>query len=181
MFIIPYGVGGAMKGDLHTLKEVCRYGSNAMVAGEVVIGVVLAVLLVLAAGSMLSDDALSALEDLVDVDSGDSPRFAARYLEVLAIFALGFVTVRTVHTVMVSIRDEHSPFTGSNISVVTVLSKAYVAAAVVFAALEAAASGNPAYVLFLFFGCILVSVVLYIFALIVRYGSVLQNEWDHTL
>ena len=34
---------------------------------------------------------------------------------------------------------------------------------------------------FVFFGCILVSVILYSLALIVRYGSVLQNESDHTL
>lgn len=170
-----------MRGDLHTLKEVCRYGSSVMLAGEAVIGVVIAALVVLGVLSPFSDGAVDVLKGFLDADLGDAAAFSATYLAVLAIFVLGFLTVRTVHDVMVSIHSEHSPFTEGNTVVVMRLSKIYMVGAVLLAVLEAVSSSDPAHATFMLFGCILVSVVLYIFALMIRYGSVLQNEWDHTL
>ena len=44
-----------MKGDLHTLKKVCQYGSKVMLGGTAVILAVLAAYLVLGAASFFSD------------------------------------------------------------------------------------------------------------------------------
>lgn len=170
-----------MRGDLHTLKKVCLYGSKAMLLGEAVLGIVIAALVVLGIGSLVSDGISSTLGDLIDSDPDDSDGFSARWLEVVSVFLLGLATVHVIRVVMVSIHQEHSPFTEANTSVVVSLSKVYPFAAVVLAVLEWIASGNIAFVVFLFFGCILIAVVLYVLALMIRYGSVLQDEWDHTL
>ena len=170
-----------MKGDLHTLKRICEYASKVMYFGTIIVGIFLIELLVLGIGSAFSD----GMGDLLHTQTGlaapcDLVTWAA-LVKVIAILALGVATVYTVYIIMVSVRDEHSPFNDRNTGFLIILSKIYLVMSVVLLALSAAASDSIAMVAFMFFGCILISVILYCFALIVRYGAVLQDESDHTL
>lgn len=171
-----------MKGDLHTLKKVCMYASKVMLAGTAVLGAIIAVLIVLGVGSFFSDTLSEILQNVLDCRFGTDPAedVAASYCEVLLIFVLALITVFTTYGVTVSIRSEHSPFVDSNVSLVKNLSATYLAFAFVFLVLELT-KGKLANMTFMFFGCVLISVVLYMFALIIRYGGLLQDESDHTL
>ncbi len=170
-----------MKGDLHTLKRICEYGSKAMMVGEAAIGIVLLVAIILAFGSFASDAMADLLDALFGVEVPDGAAEAARVIEVVAILVLGAVTVWSIYRIMVSIRDEHSPFNEANTSILIRLSKIYLLSAFLLCALSAIASGFIMEAVFMLLGCILVSVVLYCYALTVRYGAVLQDESDHTL
>ena len=170
-----------MKGDLHTLKRVCEYGSKAMLIGEAVIGIVLLAAIILAFGSFFSDVLADVLGTVFGAGVPDDAASAARVAETVLILILALITVWTVYRLMVSIRDEHSPFTEPNTLLIIRLSKIYLAFAAALGVLTAIASGSVVETLFMLFGCILVSVILYCYALTVRYGSVLQDESDHTL
>ena len=170
-----------MKGDLHTLKRICEYASKVMFVGMYVIAAMLVLTLVLGIGSVFSD----GMGDILGIMTGlDAPSDLATWCalaRVIVILLLGFVTVWTIHSLMVSVRDEHSPFNGPNTGALILLSKIYLVSSFILLALSIGASEKIAMIAFVFFGCILISVVLYCFALIVRYGAVLQDESDHTL
>ena len=172
-----------MKGDLHTLKKVCLYGSKVMLAGTFVLLAVAVAVAVLGASSFLTDSTRGILSDILqfDVSSADSLKTAVSVAELTFVFLLATETVRRIYLVMVSIHTEHSPFTEANTAIVKTLSQIYLVASVVLFVLDILGERGVASAAFMFFGCILLSVVLYIFALIVRYGAVLQNESDHTL
>lgn len=166
-----------MKGDLHTLKKVCLYGSKVMLAGTVVLFTIALALLVMGIGSLFSDTCLDLCNDI----AGDADRYGAAIAELFVIFVLATITVMCTYKIMVSIHSEHSPFNEDNTDIIKGVSHVYLVGAAILAILEYLAHGVLAPVLFMFFGCVLISVLLYIFALIVRYGAVLQNESDHTL
>ncbi len=170
-----------MKGDLHTLKRVCEYASKVMLVGTFVLIALLIITVAMGVGSAFSDGLGDVLHTLTGLESPDGLSSWAALFKVIAILALGTVTVRTVYLLMVSIRDEHSPLNDRNTGSIILLSQIYLVMSFVLLALSAAASDSIAMVAFVFFGCILISVVLYCFALIVRYGAVLQDESDHTL
>lgn len=171
-----------MKGDLHTLKKMCLYGSKVMLAGTLVLAAIIAALLVLGAGSLVSDGISGILEDILGMDFGEesATKVASSYLEMLIIFVLALVTVFTTYKVMRSIHDEHSPFTETNVLRVKRLSFVFLFGAVLLLVMEALKDGWAS-MTFMFFGCILLSVVLYMFALMIRYGGLLQDESDRTL
>ena len=172
-----------MKGDLHTLKKVCLYGSKVMLAGTFVLLAVAVAVAVLGASSFLTDSTRGILSDILqfDVSSADSLKTAVSVAELTFVFLLATETVRRIYLVMVSIHTEHSPFNDENTQIVKTLSIIYLISAFVLMVLDLVAGRGIASAIFLFFGCILLSVVLYIFALIVHYGAVLQDESDHTL
>ncbi len=172
-----------MKGDLHTLKKVCQYGSGVMLAGTAIIGIIILGLLILGIGSLFSDAFSDILGSCIGMSVGSDPvgEVAGSYLELLSIFVLALVTVSMTYRVMVSVRDEHSPFTELNTSRMTMLSRMYIVGAVLLAILELIGGRGPAGAAFMFFGCLLLAVVLFMFALMIRYGAVLQDESDHTL
>ncbi len=171
-----------MKGDLSTLKKACLYGSKVMAVGTAVLGAIIIALIILGACSLFSDAAADALRSIMGLTTEDpSEKKACLYLGMLTIFALAVFTVGELRSIMASIHSEHSPFTETNTSRAIAMSKAYVIGAVILGAVELAGGFGPGSAAFMFFGCILLSVVLYMFALIIRYGSVLQNESDHTL
>ncbi len=171
-----------MKGDLSTLKKVCLYGSKVMAVGTAVLGAVIAAILILGACSPFSDAAADALWSIMGLESEDpSLKKACLYICMLTVFALAVFTVGQLRRIMASIHSEHSPFTETNTSRAIAMSKVYIAGAIVLGATELIGGSGPAAAAFMFFGCILLSAVLYMFALIIRYGSVLQNESDHTL
>ncbi len=172
-----------MKGDLSTLKKVCLYGSKVMFAGTAVLSAIIGALMVLGAGSLFSDGMREFLGGFIgsDFTDGTDAEAVSAYLIMLLIFALAVITVFTTYQVMVSIYTEHSPFTETNTSRIKMVSKSYLVCAVAFLVLEAAGGNGLAVISFMFFGCVLIAVVLYMFALIVRYGALLQDESDHTL
>ena len=84
-----------MKGDLHTLKKVCQYGSKVMLGGTAVILAVLAAYLVLGAASFFSDGMASFLQDCIGIRFEGHPavQVAAAYLAIAAVLAMAVVTV----------------------------------------------------------------------------------------
>ena len=171
-----------MKGNLATLKKICRYASFVMTAGAAILSVMLAAFLVLGVGSALGVESASRfLEAWTGADSSDSVGFAAAFVEMALILALGIVTVVAVRGFMLSIYREHSPFTERNVDVMRLLSKTYLAASVLISIADWFARGSVAVATFLFFGSVLVGVVIYCLALAFRYGGVLQKESDETL
>lgn len=170
-----------MRGDLHTLKRICEYASKVMLAGCIIISLVLIAAMVLVAGSFVSDPMADVLYRVFNIESLDTVESASRMAEMILILILAVITTQSIYRVMVSIRDEHSPFNEGNTSILIRLSKAYLIFPVPFGVLSYLASGILAEALFMFFGCLFVGVVLYCYALIVRYGAVLQDESDHTL
>ena len=173
----------SMKGDLSTLKKVCMYGSKVMLAGTVILMAVVILLIALGISAAVWDGGKDILSDILgfDTDSASSVRTVSCLAELVCVFLLATETVRRIYLVMVSIHTEHSPFTEANTAIVKTLSQIYLVASVVLFVLDVLGERGIASAAFMFFGCILLSVVLYIFALIVRYGAVLQNESDHTL
>lgn len=172
-----------MKGDLHTLKKVCLYGYKTMSIGMVVIGAIIAMMVILGCEALAMDSDHELLQSIlsVDFDNDSAIVCVSSFAEVTLIFVLAFITVFCIRALMVSIHSEHSPFTDDNVHIVKFMAFLYLGASVVFALLELIGKGGPASAAFMLFGCILISVVLYILALVVRYGAVLQNESDHTL
>ena len=171
-----------MRGDLHTLKRMCSYGSKVMAAGTVVLAAVVAFILLLGAYALAAGSAPDILLEIIGAGSDDSfGTMAFSFIETLSVFVLGTLTVSAARRLMSSISTEHTPFTAGNTRLVSGLSKQYLVGAIVISVSELASGGDPADGAFMLFGCLLVSVGLFMFALMIRYGSVLQNEWDHTL
>ena len=170
-----------MKGDLHTLKRVCEYASKTMVLGEIVILVVCAAVLILGLLAPSSDSAAGILKSVAGLSIPSDTASYADLVRVIFILVLGWYTVHVIRVLMQSIEREHSPFTDGNVHPVVSASKIYIIAAVVLGALTAVSSGNVGETAFVFFGCIMIGVVLYCLGLIIRYGAVLQDESDHTL
>lgn len=54
-----------MKGDLHTLKKACLYGSKVMACGAFVIAAIIIVLIALGIGSFVSDTFSGLLEQIL--------------------------------------------------------------------------------------------------------------------
>jgi hypothetical protein len=171
-----------MRGDLHTLKRVCEYASKVMLVAEFVLAAIIVATVVLAVAALFTEDAESFLLDLISASDSDSMlRKVSSVLKFLMIWILGFVTVKAVHDVMCTIRDEHSPFTNVNTDRMIATSLVYLGAAFIFLLLDILIATRPAEAVFLFLGLTLVSVVLYCLALVCRYGAVLQKESDETL
>ncbi len=172
-----------MKGDLHTLKKVCLYGSKVMLAGTFVLLAVAIAVAAVGVSTLFTDSTKDILSYILqfDVASASSLKVGVSVAELVFVFLLATETVRRIYLVMVSIHTEHSPFNESNTQIVQTLSCVFLVSAVVLMAFELVAGRGVASALFMFFGCILLAVVLYIFALIIRYGAVLQDESDHTL
>jgi len=169
-----------MRGDLHTLRRICEYGSKTMVVGEFVLIACLLASIALTVCSMFSENASVFLSDFLSARKC-SPEMWIRAAELIAILMLAVATVNTIRAFMTSVSYEHSPFTGLNTDRFILLSKIFLFGAVVLGFLEVFSGRGWYMILFMFFGCILVSVVVYCLGLMIRYGNVLQDEYDHTL
>ena len=170
-----------MKGDLHTLKKVCKYASTVMFIGEIVFAGMILAMLVLGIVSQFSDSGKDFLLDLIGSNGSDGVKTFASFIVILLIFILGLITVWMVHDTMVSIMTEYSPFIPENAKRVKTVSLSFLFASVLFLAFGLLAGKGVAELLFLFFGSLLVSVVMYCLTIIVRYGTLLQKESDETL
>ncbi len=170
-----------MKGDLNTLKKVCKYGSAVMLIGEVVFAALILAMIVLGVVSQFSDSGKDFLLDMIGSDGSDGIRTFASFVVMLLIFILGLITVWMVHDTMVSVMTEYSPFIPENAKRVKTVSLSFLFASVLFLVFGILAGRGIAELLFLFFGSLLVSVVMYCLTIIVRYGTLLQRESDETL
>ena len=171
-----------MRGDLHTLKRVCEYASKVMLVAEYVLAALAIATVVVGIASFFVDEAESLMLDIIAASESDSMlRKVSSVLKLLMIWVLGFITIKAVHDIMCTIRDEHSPFTEDNTRRMIVVSIAYLVFAFVFLLLDIMIATSPAEAIFLFLGLTLVSVVMYCLALMCRYGAVLQKESDETL
>lgn len=166
-----------MKGDLSTVKKVSRYASTVMTAGAVVLGACMVAVAGIGMWSAVSEEGMKALSGILQTDGN----VMAACLELLVILALGLATVLIVRGFMINIIREHSPFNAENVRRLKMLSVIYLGLSVVLAITDIANTGFTPHTLFLFFGAILVSVVMYCLSCVFNYGSVLQKESDETL
>ena len=167
-----------MKGDLGTLRKICRYAATVMAVGVIVLAACIAITLVLGIASMASDSFAETLEPFYAV-FGDLEGF--RFAETIFILLLGIVTVDSIRRMMVTLRDSHTPFTEDIASSMRAVSIVYLVSSFVLLALEIAAGSTVTEALFIFLGTLLVCVVMYCLSIVFRYGAVLQDESDHTL
>ncbi|MBR4182051.1 MAG: DUF2975 domain-containing protein [Candidatus Methanomethylophilaceae archaeon] len=171
-----------MKGNLNTLKKICHYASAAMLVGAVVLAALIGFTLVLSAGTATGDGGFSdLLSTWVGANDVTAASGIAAVVEMLMILSLGLVTVVVIYRFMKAIEREHSPFNTENVDAMRFLSKTYLIFSVLFAVVDWIARESLTIAMFLFFGSILVGVVIYCLALAFRYGSVLQKESDETL
>ena len=171
-----------MRGDLHTLKRVCEYASKVMLVAEFVFAGLVIASAALSVAAFFSDAAEELLLGWVDADASDETfRKAASYIKFTLIWVIAFLTIKPLHDIMCTIRDEHSPFTEINTDRMIFVCFVYLAAAFVMLVLDVIIGTAVAFIAFVFLGCILISVVMYCLALICRYGAVLQKESDETL
>jgi len=169
-----------MRGDLHTLKKVCRYASVVMLAGEIAFAILAVATVSLGIWSFNSPDVRETFSNIIKCGSSDVA-LAAGTLEMAIIFIAMFVTVKAIHDIMVSIQKEHSPFVMENADRFKIVSMTYLICSVPLAALEFLNRGDNVLTACVLLACILVCVVLYCLTIIFRYGCMLQNESDHTL
>lgn len=170
-----------MRGDLHTLKRICEYASKVMYVAEYVLIALTIATAALIIASFFSDAAEDFIRDWIESSSDERYRMVAASLKYLIIWIMGFLTVKGVHDVMCDIRDEHSPFTEANTDRMKMISLVYLAGAFILLILDIIAGAPVAFTVFVFLGCLLITVVMYCLALVCRYGGVLQKESDETL
>ena len=171
-----------MRGDLHTLKRVCEYASKVMLVAEYALAALAVVTIIVGVAALFVDEAESLLLDVIAASESDSMlRKVSSVLKLLMIWVLGFITIKAVHDIMCTIRDEHSPFTEENTRRMITVSLSYLVFAFIFLILDILIATSPAEAIFLFLGLTLVSVVMYCLALVCRYGAVLQKVSDETL
>lgn len=170
-----------MRGDLHTLKRICEYASKVMLLGIVAISATAVIASVVGIGSLGNQGMESIAKDVFGLSRPDSLGPACLFLQRIYIMVLGAFTVFVAYRLMVSARTEPSPFTKANTDLFVKTSYIYLISAAVLGILTQLAGNSLLEVLFVLFGCILVGVLLYCLALVIRYGSVLQEESDTTL
>jgi len=169
-----------MRGDLHTLKKVCRYASVVMLAGEIAFAM-LTVATLIAGGLSFSDTGIrTAFSGLIKCGPSDLSLISGT-LETALLFAAMFVTVKVIHDIMVSIQKEHSPFMEENSKGFKLVSMTFLVAAIPLTILEYLTRGDEVLTVCVPLVCILISVVMYCLTIVFRYGHILQDESDRTL
>ena len=169
-----------MRGDLHTLKNVCRYASVVMLVGEIAFLVLIAATLVLGAMSFGSAEMREFFIGLVRC-GGSNLSLIAATMEMALIFVAMFVTVKAIHDIMVSIQNEHSPFLVANADRFKTVCLAYLILSVPLTLLEYLNRDDAVMAVIVLLVCLLISVCLYCLTIVFRYGSMLQTESDQTL
>ena len=170
----------AMRGDLHTLKRVCSYASVVMLIGEIAFLVLSVATFALGAVSLTSEDIRETFVSIIKCGDSDLSLIAGT-LEMTILFIAMFITVKAIHDIMGSIMREHSPFTDENAARFKVVSITFLLCSVTLAALEYLNREDPIMSVCMLLVCILISVVMYCLTIVFRYGSILQDESDHTL
>lgn len=171
-----------MRGDLHTLKRVCEYGSKVMFVAEFVLPVVAVMTVAMAVASTFSDAVEEAFMFWMPLGVSEAPIYKiSATAKMVLIWLIGAITVKGIHDIMRDVCNEHSPFTEKNTKRMIDISLIYLGVAFVFLILDLIIGSSPILTVFVFLGCILISVVMYCLGLMCRYGSLLQKESDETL
>lgn len=171
-----------MKGDLSTLRKVCTYASAVMLVGCIVFAVLTAVLAVLGIGSLMSDDMGEMLRTLTGSSASDSLlKKVSAFIVTMMISVMALITVWMVYRIMSSVKVEHSPFIPENAERIKVISLTFLFASVFLLAFGLLAEKGITELLFMFFGSLMVSVVMYCLTIVCRHGVLLQKESDETL
>ena len=168
---------------LSRLKKICRYASIVMNISAVILAVLAVTVAAIGIWSM-SDASVSAgfYGDWLHLgDDADALMKTSACLQMVLILALGSFTVAMLGMIMVSIHREHSPFTDRNAARMKYMAVSYLVSSFLLMALGIMRGMNASEIIFLFLGTLLVSVVSYCLALMVRYGQLLQEESDMTL
>ena len=169
-----------MRGDLHTLKKVCRYASVVMLAGEIAFLALIVATLALGVMSFGSADMREFFIGIFRCGGSDLSLIAAT-LEMALIFVAMFVTVKAIHDIMVSIQNEHSPFLVANANRFKTVCLAYLILSVPLTVLEYLTRDDVVTAIIVLLVCMLITVCLYCLTIVFRYGSMLQTESDQTL
>jgi hypothetical protein len=169
-----------MRGDLHTLKKVCRYASVVMMIGEIAFLALTVAVIALGALSFSSPDIRSMFSDLIKCGGSDISLISGT-LEMAVAFLAMFVTVKVIHDIMASIQREHSPFMEDTPKGFKLVSLTFLISAVPLTILEYLCRGDEIIAICILLVCALISVVMYCLTIIFRYGFLLQDESDHTL
>ena len=171
-----------MKGDLSTLKKVCKYASVVMFIGELVFAGLILATVILGIVSQFSDSGKDMLFDWIGVNGSDSTlKIFSSFFVTTLIFILGLITVWMVHDIMVSIKTEYSPFVPENAKRIKTISMAFLFSSVFLLVFGFLAEKGVTELLFMFFGSLMVAVVMYCLTIVCRYGVLLQKESDETL
>ncbi len=171
-----------MKGDLSTLKKVCKYASVVMFIGELVFAGLILATVILGIASQFSDSGKDMLFDWIGVNGSDSTlKIFSSFFVTTLIFILGLITVWMVHDIMVSIKTEYSPFVPENAKRIKTISMAFLFSSVFLLVFGFLAEKGVTELLFMFFGSLMVAVVMYCLTIVCRYGVLLQKESDETL
>lgn len=175
-----YHIG--MRGDLYTLKKVCKYASTVMLAGVVIFAILAIVTAVFGIGALFSESMLERLCGWVGVGRDQSTLvITASFFQMLAIYIMGIITVYSVYKIMSTIMSNYTPFTSENAKRIKTISLTFLFSSALLLILGVLAQRSITEIAFMFFGCLLVSVVLYCLTIVCRYGVILQDESDHTL
>jgi|GEM_PF-874673 len=169
-----------MRGDLHTLKKVCRYASVVMLAGEIAFALLTAATVVFGIWSFSDAGIRSVFSGLIKCGPSDLS-LASGTAETAVMFVTMFITVKVIHDIMVSIQREHSPFMEENSGGFKLVSVTFLIAAAPLTVLEYLTRGDDVLTVCVPLICILISVVMYCLTIIFRYGYALQDESDRTL
>lgn len=182
MFLLIDTVKMDMKGDLSTLKKVCKYASPVMFIGEVIFGALTLITIMLGIYSLFSDQGKDILLDWIGMAGTEgSLKIFSSFVVTALIFALGFITVWLVHDLMESIKTEYSPFVPENAKRIKNISMAFLFSSVFLLVFGFLAGKGITELLFMFFGSLMVAVVMYCLTIVCRYGVLLQKESDETL
>ena len=169
-----------MRGDLHTLKKVCKYASVVMLLGEIAFAVLTAAVLIMGAMALNDAGIREKFCNLIKCGSSDLS-LTAGMLEIALIFVAMFITVKMIHDIMMSIQKEHSPFVIENADRLKIVSMTFLVSSVPLTLLDFLNRADDIIAICIFLVCILICVVLYCMTIVFRYGCMLQTESDHTL
>jgi len=169
-----------MRGDLHTLRKVCDYASVVMFAGEIAFIILILATLIFGGWSFADAGIRENFMKIIMCDDTDLA-LASRIVELTIIFAAMFVTVKVIHDIMVSIRSDNSPFMEAHADRFKIVSLTFLVVSVPLSILEYFTGGGLILAACVLLVCLLISVVMYCLTIIFRYGSMLQDESDHTL
>ncbi len=171
-----------MKGDLSTLKKVCKYASVVMGIGAVVFAVLIIATVVMGAVTLFSDVWQDVFYEWIGVSgSDDALKTVSSFIVTTLIFVLGFITVWMVRDIMVSIKTEYTPFIPENARRIKTISMSFLFSSVFLLLFGFLAGKGVTELLFMFFGSLMVAVVMYCLTIVSRYGALLQKESDETL
>lgn len=170
-----------MKGDISTLRKVCGYAKSVLFMAFFALAALAALMAALGAHSFFGGSA-DLVESILPMGPGapDWER-AALVAESVLVLGMGAAVAGILSRIMESVASEPSPFTLKNAGLMKAIALMFLPASAALFVLELLAGRGPAEAVFVLFGALLVSLVMYCLTIVFRYGAALQKESDETL